>query len=160
MDVKKKYLIRRSLDFYSELEFAKFLEKKGYLVFYPFRDVGIDMMSYKNGKIELYQLKSRNEHVRYPNIYWFPIRKKDIIKLEEYSRFFDVFFVLCALQTNGKFDFFKIPLNVVKQYIRLREKTTKKRDAHFLEIKRISERNYEIKPERIRKQININNYLL
>ena len=101
MKINKKYYIRRNLDSYSETEFAKLLEKEGYMVFYPFRDIGIDILAYKNGKVELYQLKARNEHGRRPNYYRFSI-KKDIEKLSKYT---NIFFVLCALQPDGKLDF-------------------------------------------------------
>ncbi len=157
MEIDKKYFIRRNLDSYAEIEFAKFLEKRGIQVFYPFRDIGIDILAFDGKNVELYQLKARNEMRRYPNVYWFPIRKRNIKKL---SNFPNTFFVLCALKPNGKFDFFKLPLSVVKEYIRLREQTTKKAEKVFLEIKRIGKRDYIIKPERIGKVININDYLL
>jgi hypothetical protein len=157
MKINNKYFIRRKLDSYSEIEFAKFLEKKKVKAFYPFRDVGIDVLAFDGKKVEFYQLKARNEHGRYPNVYWFPVRKKDIKKL---SKFPNSFFVLCALQPNNKFDFFKLPIDVVKKYIKLREKTTKKSEKMFLEIKRIGKRKYIIKPERISKFIDINKYLL
>jgi hypothetical protein len=158
MKINKKYFIRRNLDSYSEVEFAKFLEKRGIKVFYPFRDdVGVDILAFNEGKVEFYQLRARNEQSRYPNVYWFQIGKKDIKKL---SRFPNSFFILCALQPNNKFDFFKLPIDVVKRYIKLRERTTKKSEKTFLEIKRIDERKYIIKPERISKFIDINKYLL
>lgn len=157
MKIDKKYFIRRNPDSYAEIEFAKFLEKRGIQVFYPFRDTGIDILAFDGKNVELYQLKARNEMKRYPNVYWFPIRKKDVEKL---SKFPNTFFVLCALKPNGKFDFFKLPLPIVKKYIKLRERTTKKAEKIFLEIKRIGKRNYIVKPERIRKSIRINDYLL
>ena len=45
MKINKKYFIRRNLDSYSEVEFSKFLERSGVKTFYPFKDVGIDMLS-------------------------------------------------------------------------------------------------------------------
>jgi|GEM_PF-3730352 hypothetical protein len=157
MKIDKKYFIRRNLDSYSEVEFAKFLEKKRISAFYPFRDIGIDVLAFNGRRVELYQLKARNEQSRYPNVYWFPIRKKDIEKL---SKFPNSFFIFCALQPNNKFDFFKLPIDVVKKYIKLREKTTKKSEKMFLEIKKIGKKKYIIKPERISKYIDINKYLL
>ena len=50
-------------------------KKKGTWFFYPFRDIGIDILAYKDGKVELYQLKARNEHGKIPNYYRFSIRK-------------------------------------------------------------------------------------
>mgnify|MGYP001626461639 CR=1 FL=1 len=152
----KKYLIRRHLDIYAELELAKFLERRGIQVFYPFKDIGIDMLAFNGKSFEFYQLRARNEMKRYPNVYWFPIKKRELEKL---SKFPNVFFILCALKRNGKFDFFKLPLRIVKKYIKLKEKKRKKEEKMFLEIERIGERNYKIRPERIRKLININSYL-
>jgi len=159
MKISRKYFIRRDLALYSEIEFAKFIMKRGFMPFYPFKDEGIDILAFneKENKIEFCQLKARNEMKRYPNIYWFPIRKKDIEKL---SRFPNAFFILCALRPDGKFDFFKLPVPVVKKYIELREQTTKKQSKQFLEIERLGKRNYQIKPKRISEKIDINKYLL
>ncbi len=157
MEIPRKYFIRRNLDSYAEIEFAKFLEKNGFQVFYPFRDIGIDILAFDGRKVELYQLKARNEMRKHPSTYWFPIRKKEIQKL---SIFPNVFFILCALKPNGRFDFFKLPLSIIKKYVVLKEQNTKKSEKLFLEIKRIRERNYAIRPERIVRFIDINKYLL
>jgi len=157
MRIGKKFFIRRNLDFYSEIEFAKYLEKKNFQAFYPHRDTGIDLLAVKDGLVEYYQLKARNEHSRYANDYWFLIKKRAIEKLLNLPR---AFFVLCALLPGEKFDFLKMPVKIVEKYIKLRELTTKKKEQHFLIIKRIDERKYRIKPERISKIIDINKYLL
>ena len=151
MKINKKYYIRRNLDSYSEIEFAKILEKDGYMVFYPFRDIGIDILAYKGRKVELYQLKARNEHGRRPNYYRFSIRK-DIEKLSKYP---NTFFILCALQPSGKFDFFKLPIDVAEEYFK--EKGAK---DSWLGIERINPRDYEIRPRRIANLFDINNYLI
>lgn len=159
MKIGKKFFIRRNLDFYSEIEFAKYLEKKDFQPFYPHRDTGIDILAVKNRTVEYYQLKARNEQARCPGIYWFQIKKKAIVSLLNLSKT-KTFFVLCALQPGEKFDFFKMPVKIVEKYIKLREQTTKKNKEHFLEIGRINKGRYKIKPERISKIININKYLL
>ncbi len=133
------------------------MERKGIQAFYPFRDTGIDILAFDGKKVELYQLKARNGMKKDQSIYWFPIRKIDVEKL---SKFPNAFFILCALKPNGKFDFFKLPIPVVKKYIELREEKTKKSERIFLEMKRIGDRNYIIKPERLRKFIDINKFLL
>jgi hypothetical protein len=90
-------------------------------------------------------------------MYLVPDKKEGHRKIVKISKFF---FILCALQPNNKFDFFKLPIDVVKKYIKLREKTTKKSEMMFLEIKKIGKKKYIIKPERISKYIDIKKYLL
>ena len=68
MKISKKFLIRRNLGLYSEIGLAKYLEKKNFQVFYPYRDTGIDLLTVKNGFVEYYQLKARNGQRRHPNI--------------------------------------------------------------------------------------------
>jgi hypothetical protein len=69
------------------------------------------MLGFDGKKVEFYQLKARHPQLRHSNIYWFFIRKKDIPKL---SKLKNAFFILCALQPNETFHYFKLPIKVVK----------------------------------------------
>ncbi len=150
----EKYLIRRNLDTYSELEYARFIQKKGYSAFYPFKDTGVDIVSYRDRAIEFYQLKARNEYRRQKGYYWFMINKKDVKKLLKFPK---AFFVLCALQSDDRFAFFKLPTSTVKKWLELIERQTGKKKSHFLKIKRTNN-GYELRPERIKDQINLSRY--
>ena len=60
MKIDKKYLIRRNLDRYSELEFAREMEKIYQRPFFPFKDKGIDIIGIDDGnRVYFYQLKAR-----------------------------------------------------------------------------------------------------
>ncbi|MEM5879330.1 MAG: hypothetical protein QXU74_02445 [Candidatus Aenigmatarchaeota archaeon] len=149
MKIEKKYFIRRNLDSFAEEEFAKYLLRKGVQPFYPFKDIGIDMLGYNNGKVELYQLKARRQQARNKNLYWFSVRKKDIEKLLNFK---NAFFVFCALQPNYTFHFFKVPIKIVKKYFERRK--TKKPEMEFFEIEKIDEEKYDIRPKYIKIDIN------
>lgn len=154
MKTETKYLTRRHLEIYSETQLSKFLLQKGYMVFFPFKDKGIDMVAIKKDNIELYQLKARNEMSNYKRYYWFPIRKNlnNYLKMKHNK---NIFFILCALQPNQKdFHFFKIPLKIAKKYFK--EKHYK--NTKFFEITRIHQDKYDVVPKYVK--ININKYRL
>ena len=123
------------------------------MAFFPFKDKGIDMIAIKKNNIELYQLKARNELVNYKNTYWFMLRK-DLTKLSKFKNK-NLYFILCALQPNQQdFHFFKLPYKVVRNYFNKKHYENSK----FLEIKRINENEYKLRPKYIK--IDINKYRL
>jgi len=151
MKIPKKYLSRHHLDAYSEMEFSNYLFDKGFQPFFPFKDKGVDIIAFKNNNFELYQLKARKWSRRHPWYYWFPIKRKDIKKLKSLKNK-RTYFILCALQTNQKFHFFKVPLKIIEEYFKKTPKT------RFFKINKVEDKKYEISPKRIK--ININRYLL
>ena len=75
--------------------------------------------------------------------------------MEKLSKYTNIFFVLCALQPDNKFDFFKLPIEMVREYFR--EKGTQ---DSWLGIERVDKRKYELRPYRLAKLFDINEYLL
>jgi hypothetical protein len=147
MNPSEKYLTRRHLEAYSEISFSKFLFKKGIAPYFPFKDVGIDMVAFKGNKIEFYQLKARNENLNQKRVYWFSLKKN----LHKLSKFRNTYFILCALQPNQKeFHFFKIPIKMIIKYFKKKHA----RNARMFEIKRISESNYKLMPQYLKWNIN------
>jgi len=149
MKLPKKYLVRHHLDSYSEIEFASYLIKKGFQPFFPFKDIGIDIVAHKKKNFELYQLKARNISLRY-NQFRFRVKKEDIEKLSK-SNNKNTYFIFCAFQENQKFHFFKVPVSVVKKYFKEAPKD------RFFKIKKINAK-YQVYPRRI--GIKINKYIL
>lgn len=154
----QKYIIRRNLDTYSEEKFAKELIDRGFIPYYPFKDVGIDILATKKNKIFRYQLKARS--LNSYNEYWFMVNEK---RLNRNLKQQNMFYVFCALLSNNQFDFFVIPVKIIKRwYDKKREgmktEKQKKREDVFLDIKPIGKSKYEIRPKRIK--INIDKYKL
>jgi len=147
-----KFLSRHHLDAYSEMVFSDLLIRKGYEVYFPFKDVGIDIITTKNRKIKYYQLKSRNP-LKDNVTYWFPVRRS-ISKIKSLNyNLKQVHFVFCALQLNQKeFHFFEVPFKRVLAYFN-KKRGKLKRD---FEIRRIKEDKYETLPYYIK--FNINKY--
>jgi hypothetical protein len=144
----ERYLVRRNLDAYAEIAFSHFLASRGFIPYFPFKDVGIDMLGMKKGAVELYQLKSRNEMRAPKHHYWFPARK-NVTPLSKLKG--KVFFILCALQPNQKdFHYFKVQVSVVDRYFRLKHYQKSK---HF-EIKRLKDGSYKIVPDYISIDVN------
>lgn len=145
--MNKKFLTRHHLDAFSEETFAKLLDKKGEMAFFPFKDVGVDILSInKNNQLRCYQLKARNIN-QANGEYWFKI-KKDLDKVNEFPNFYWVF---CALKEGEYiFDFFVVPKEEINNYFKM--KTEK---AEFLQIKPKDGR-YIIIPKRA--EFNINQY--
>ncbi len=141
------------MDSFAETEFAKFLWKKDIQPFYPFKDVGIDMIGVSRIKVEFYQLKARNPMAKGNNIYGFPITKKGIQKL---SKLKNSFFILCTLQPNKTFHFFKLPPVIIREYDKQRKasKYPKRHKTGFFKIEKIDEKTYRIRPKYIKIDIN------
>lgn len=138
-----RYLVRRNLDAYAEIAFARYLSKRGVVPYFPFRDVGIDMIGLKEGGVEFYQLKARNEMRAPKDHYWFPVRK-NIEGLSKFKK--KAFFILCALQPNqADFHFFKVPVPVAKHYFNAKHY----RKSKFFEIRRRENGSYRIVPSYI-----------
>lgn len=158
MNIDKKQLIRRNLDYYSELEFAKKLKEMCQDSYYPHKDKGIDIIGIdKYLNTFFYQLKARNVDSQYPDEYWFLVKEKKIFEFPKSNKSFWVF---CALRSNGKFDFFIIPLKVIKKWYNIAKETyDPKRVQHHLMIKIINKK-YEIRPKRVAEKINIMKYLI
>jgi hypothetical protein len=144
----ERYMSRRNLDAYAEIAFARYLSGKGTVPYFPFKDVGIDMIGILRGQVEQYQLKARNEMLHMPGVYWFPLRAnlKNLSKIKG-----KVYFILCALQPNQKdFHFFKVPVREAARYYKLKRHRT----AKFFEIKRLTGKNYKIYPTYIHLDVN------
>lgn len=159
--ITKEHIIRRHLELYSMDKFAKLLWAKKYHLFYPFKDKGIDMISLKDGQIEYYQLKARNEPFdpKWKNQYWFDA-KSNIKNIKERFKDVDfekVFFIFCALQSNKEFHFFKVPLAKVEEYFEIRGETNK--ESTF-DIERLNEDEYSLLPKTKNFRFNINEYRL
>lgn len=152
----KKYEVRRNLSMYSEKKFAEELSKSGYTLYYPFKDIGIDILATKDKKIFKYQLKARDLNTK--SAYWFLIRISD---LNEYLTERNMYYVFCALLANNQFDFFIVPIKKVFDW--WNEHTNGLGVTHnkeFLKIKPIGRHKYEIRPKRLKKKIDVNKYLL
>lgn len=147
---KQKYFIRRNLDMYSELEFSKELVKKGFVAYYPFKDVGIDIIAIKNNKVYNYQLKARSLN-RFGN-YSFMVHKR---KLDKYVSKKNMYYVLCALLPNNRFDFFIIPIKIVNKWFKEYRKKIKKKESHFLVLKPDHNKNYTIVPDWLKNKIRV-----
>lgn len=150
----KKYEIRRNLDMYSEKKFAKELYDRDYVPYYPFKDVGIDILATKERKIYNYQLKARS--LTSKNEYWFSVKLKS---LNKYLKEKNMFYVFCALLSNNQFDFFVLPIkDVHKWFIEYIKGCKTERDKCFLKIRPIEKNKYVVRP--IRMKIDIEKYWL
>ena len=159
MKIDKKYLIRRNLDRYSELEFAREMEKIYQRPFFPFKDKGIDIIGIDDGnRVYFYQLKARNFNIR-KKVWGFKIDKK---KMEIFPQTKNSFWIFCALRiAQDKFDFFKIPINILKKLYEERIRTTTgSREGHFIDIKQKEGKWKFTNPERLNDITDFNKYLL
>lgn len=147
----QKYEIRRNLEMFSQKEFAHKLNELGYTSYYPFKDVGIDILATKKNLTHKYQLKSRNSNKF--GEYRYPCKLTDLKKFRHEK---NMFWVLCALLPNNKFDFFILPINIL--FHNWFEKYQKEAKKKFLRIKPLGNHNYEIGPKMIK--LDINKYLL
>ena len=158
MKIYKKYLVRRNLDSYSEMVFGDRLNRHGHEIFYPFKDKGIDLVSiHKENKTYFYQLKARS--INQQGGYWFMVNIK---KLEKFPKTNESFWVFCCFDGNV-FDFFQVPLKVVKKWFSLyhnSEGVRNKHEQYFLKITPISKGKYKISPDWLNSHINIMNFLL
>jgi hypothetical protein len=156
--INKKYITRRILDTYSEEVFARKLRKKeGQQSFYPFKDIGIDIVGIdKNHNPFFYQLKARRITFGAGH-YKFMV---NIDKLKEFPKK-NSFWVFCCFKEDYKFDFFIVPLDITKKWFDItNKKANKKHKQYHLRIKPISERKYELAPKWMNDCIRIQDYLL
>ncbi len=150
--VVKNFLIRRNLEFYSTTHFAKLLRRKGFEVYFPFEDKGIDLLTVKGGVVFYYQLKARtiNERRGQQNEYWFSIKKS---KMDQSLKIKNFFWVFCAVRPDLNFDFFQIDAKKLheKWWLKKTPGTT------FFRIKAVG-KGYEVRPAYI--EINADELLV
>lgn len=159
MEINKKYLTKRNLDIYSELEFARYLNKIGQSPYFPFKDVGIDIIGIDRGLNPFfYQLKARNFNIR-KGVWGFKIDRK---KLQIFPKTKNSFWIFCVLKiAQDGFIFFKIPTMTLEKIYAERIKSCSEREGYFLDIRQNKSGTWEfVSPSRLNDLFNINEFLI
>ena len=158
--MNKKYITRRILDSHSEEVFAKKLIKKGQSSYFPFKDIGVDVIGIdKKNNPYFYQLKARNANLASEQ-YWFMVNIK---KLEKFPNTKRSFWVFCCFKQDNAFDFFIVPFHITKKWFNLyhnSEGIKRKHEQYPLKIVPLSKGTYGIAPKWINKRIDIMKYLM
>jgi hypothetical protein len=155
VNILKNYMEIRAIDIWAEISFAKELSKHNQIPYFPFKDVGIDIIGIDNkNKSYFYQIKSRNINTR-KMVYGFNINEKKLYNFPSNSK--NSFWVFSCYKKN-KFDFFVVPYNITKKWYKLRKESCKEKGKYFLDIKP-KDNGYELRPGRLNKEIKIMKYL-
>lgn len=154
MKGEEKYLARHHLDVYSEMKFSDFLDNKGFHVFFPFEDRGIDIAPVL-GLVIPTNPSRRENSINYTCSSWrlgTSVSTAITGSLGETSDIANFYWVFCALKPDGDFDFFVFPQKIVEEWMRQRSEGLKKKgkkfgDKRFLKLEPTEDREYIMRSE-------------